>query len=115
MAPTIAPKIALASGLTVPEGVAAGVLPYQIITALRKGDKVTFEQCWEAMRAEGMPLNYSGRKVLQLRFPTEEAAEACRKRLIERLPDSDDIWIVSREISAQDFGQASESVVMGPG
>src|SRR5438046_2114783 len=31
-------KVALASGLTVPEGVAAGVLPYQIIYAHRKDD-----------------------------------------------------------------------------
>jgi hypothetical protein len=107
-------KVALASGLTVPEGVAAGMLPYQIITALRKGDKVTLEQCWEAMLAEGASQLF-GPKILQLRFPTEEFAEACRKRLIKRLPDSDDVWIVSRELTAQDFGQASESVAFGPG
>src|SRR5581483_83968 len=102
-------KVALASGLTVPEGVAAGVLPYQIITALRKGDKVTFEQCRDAMLAEGAS-QLLGPKVPQLRFPTEESAEACRKRLTKRLPGSDDIWMVTREITAQDFGQASESV-----
>src|SRR5690348_10361431 len=34
-------KVALASGLTVPEGVAAGMLPYQIIPARRKADNVT--------------------------------------------------------------------------
>lgn len=106
--------VALASGLTVPEGVAAGVLPYQIITALRKSDKVTFEQCWDAMLTEGASLLF-GPKVLQLRFPTEESAEACRKRLIKRLPGSDDIWIVTWDITAQDFGQASESVAIGPG
>ncbi len=107
-------KIALASGLTVPEGVAAGMLPYQIITALRKGDKVTLEQCRQAMLAEGASQLF-GPVVLQLRFPTEESADACRKRLIKRLPNSDDIWIVNREISAQDFGQPTESVVIGPG
>src|SRR5437588_9629452 len=37
-------RIALASGLTVPEAHAAGMLPYQIITALRRTDPVTFEQ-----------------------------------------------------------------------
>jgi hypothetical protein len=107
-------RVALASGLTVPEGVAAGMLPYQIITARRQGDKVTFEQCWDAMLAEGASQLF-GPKVLHLRFPTEEAAEACRKRLIKRLPSSDEIWIVSREITAQDFGQASESAAIGPG
>jgi hypothetical protein len=107
-------KVALASGLTIPEGVASGVLPYQIITALRKSDKATFEQCSEAMVAEGASQLF-GPKLLQLRFPTEESAEACRKRLINRVPESDDIWIISREITSQDFGQGSESVVMGSG
>src|ERR1043165_6723138 len=32
-------RIALASGLTVPEAQAAGMLPYQVIPALRKGDR----------------------------------------------------------------------------
>lgn len=107
-------KVALASGLTVPEGVAAGVLPYQIITALRKDDEVTLEQCHAAMLAEGASQLF-GPNVLQLRFPTQESAEACQKRLVDRLPNSDEIWLVSREISAQDFGQASESVAFGPG
>jgi hypothetical protein len=102
-------EVALASGLTVPEGVAAGMLPCQIITARRKNDKVTFEQCWEAMLAEGASQLF-GPNVLQLRFPTEESANECRNRLIKRLPNSDEIWIVTREITAQDFGQVSESV-----
>ncbi len=105
-------RIALASGLTVPEGVAAGMLPFQIITARRKGDKVTLEQCRKAMLEEGASQLFGPN--LQLRFPAEDAAEACRKRLIERLPNSDEIWIVSREISAQDFGEVGESVALGP-
>jgi hypothetical protein len=107
-------KVALASGLTVPEGVAAGMLPYQIIPAHRKADKVTLEQCREAMLAEGASKLF-GPNALQLRFPTEDAAEACRTRLVKRLPNSDEIWIVTREITAQDFGQVSESVALGPG
>ncbi len=107
-------RVALASGLTVPEGVAAGMLPYQIIAAHRKADKVTLEQCRDAMLAEGASQLF-GPNMIQLRFPTEDSAEACRKRLIKRLPNSDEIWIVSREISAQDFGQVSESVASGPG
>jgi hypothetical protein len=107
-------KVALASGLTVPEGIAAGMLPYQILAALLKGDKVTPEQCRKAMLEEGAS-ELVGPDLLQLRFPTEDSAEACRKRLIKRLPDSDEVWIVSREITAQDFGQASESVASGPG
>ncbi len=107
-------KVALASGLTVPEGVAAGVLPYQIIIAHRKGDRVTSEQCWQAMIGEGASQLF-GQKAPQLRFPTEESAEACRQRLVKKLAGSDDIWIVSREITAQDFFQLSESAAVEPG
>jgi hypothetical protein len=104
-------KIALASGITVPEGVAAGMLPYQITSALRKSDTVTLEQCSEAMRAEGASQLF-GSNVLQLRFPTQEAAEACRQRLIKRVPNSDDIWVVNRELTAQDFGQLPETIAL---
>ena len=107
-------KVALASGLTVPEGVAAGMLPYQIITALRKDDKATLEQCREAMLAEGASQLFASGG-LQLRFPTEQSVEACRKRLIRKVEQSDDIWIVTREMTAQDFGPASESLAVGPG
>ncbi len=44
-------RIFLASGLTVPEAHAAGMLPYQIIPALRSSDPVTAEQCRQAMLA----------------------------------------------------------------
>ena len=107
-------RVALASGLTVPEGAAAGMLPYQIITAHRKADEVTLEECRDAMLAEGASRLF-GPNIVQLRFPTEDSAEACRERLIKKLPNSDDIWVVYREITAQDFGQASESVAVGPG
>src|SRR5262245_28208609 len=46
-------KVALASGLTVPEAYAAGMLPYQILAALRQGDPVTAEQVRQAMLEEG--------------------------------------------------------------
>lgn len=97
-------KVALASGLTVPEAVASGMLPFQIIAARRKEDAVTLDQCKEAELAEGASQLF-GSETLQLRFPTEESAEACKRRLIEKLPGSDDIWVVLREVSAQDLGQ----------
>lgn len=46
-------RIALASGLTVPEAYAAGMLPYQVIAALRRTDPVTFEQARAAFLEEG--------------------------------------------------------------
>lgn len=101
-------KIALASGLTFPEATAAGMLPFQIGTALRKGDPVTFEQCRDAMLAEGASQLF-GPEVLQLRFASREEAEACRQRLVQRLPNSENVWVTNREIVAQDFGRAQDS------
>jgi hypothetical protein len=96
-------KVALASGLTVPESIAAGMVPYQVSAARRKSDTVTEKQCREAMLKEGASTLF-GPDVLQLRFPDEHSAEACRARLIKRLPNSDEIWIVTREITANDLG-----------
>jgi hypothetical protein len=94
-------KIALASGLTIPEGHAAGMLPFQILTAVRGSDPVTPEQCRQAMLEEGAS-TLMGPDAPQLRFPTEEDAEACRRRLIQRLPGSEPVWIINRELTAQD-------------
>src|SRR5947209_19910523 len=42
--PEFRDRIALASGLTVPEAQAAGWLPFQLIPAVRKNDPVTLDQ-----------------------------------------------------------------------
>ena len=90
-------KVALASGLTVPEAYAVGMMPFQIIPAVRRGDPVTPEQCREAMVAEGASTLLAADKP-QLRFTTEEEAEAARKRLVERLPESEPVWVVTQEV-----------------
>jgi len=90
-------RIALASGLTVPEAYGAGMLPFQIIPALRRGDSVTAEQCRRAMIEEGASTLLAADKP-QLRFASEEEAEAARKRLIERLPDSEPVWVITQEV-----------------
>lgn len=90
-------RIALASGLTVPEAHAAGMLAFQIMTAIRAGDPVTLDQCRQAMIEEGASTLF-GPDALQLRFESEEEAEACRKRLIRRLPGSEPVWIIAREV-----------------
>jgi len=46
-------RIALTSRLTVPEAHAAGMLPYQVFPAVRKGDRVTTDQCRQALIEEG--------------------------------------------------------------
>lgn len=90
-------RIALASGLTVPEAYGAGMLPFQIIPALRKGDPVTPEQCRQAMMEEGASTLLAGDKP-QLRFANEEEAEAARRRLAQRLPNSEPVWVVTQEV-----------------
>ena len=90
-------RIALLSGLTIPEAYESGMLPFQIIPALRRGDSVTLEQCHQAMIEQGASLLFDpGRP--QLRFSSEEAAEACRKRLADSLPGSEPIWQILQEV-----------------
>ncbi len=89
-------RIALAIGLTVPEAFEAGLLPFRITTALRRGDPVTAEQCREEMIAQGASVLLDPVKP-QLGFTTEQEAEACRQRLIRQLPGSEPIWIIAKE------------------
>ena len=91
--------IALANGLTMPEAHAAGMLPFQVIPALRKTDTVTLEQCREPMIAEGASdLGSPGRP--QLRFSTLAEAEAAITRLGRHLPASEPVWTI-----AEDYGR----------
>src|SRR5712691_6325057 len=90
-------RVALASGLTVPEAHAAGMLPYQVIAAVRRGDPVTMDECRNALIEEGASILF-GEDNPQLRFSTEEEAEAARKRLAERLPNSEPVWVITKEV-----------------
>lgn len=90
-------RIALASGLTVPEAYAAGMLSYQVVAGRRQGDPVTEEQVRQAMLEEGGSV-LADPSSIQLRFRSEEDAEAARRRLTQRLPGSGPIWILLREV-----------------
>lgn len=92
-----ADRIALAIGLTVPEAYEAGLLLFQVMPVLRKGDAVTAEQCAEAMIEQGASLLFDARKA-QLRFANEEEAEACLKRLVKALPGSEAVWVIAKEV-----------------
>jgi hypothetical protein len=90
-------RIALATGLTVPEARASGMLPFQIIPALRPGDPVTEQECRDAMIAEGASTLW-GTDMPRLFLATQEEAEACVARLAGRLPGSGPIWVISQEV-----------------
>ena len=91
-------RIALAVGLTVPEAHDAGILPVQVTTGLRSSDPVTMEQCRDAMVECGASV-LSNPAQPALRFATVEEAEQCVKQLVERLPGSEPVWIVSQEVA----------------
>jgi hypothetical protein len=98
-------RIALASGLTVPEAHAAGMLPYQVLAAVRTGDPVTMDQCRQALIDEGASTLF-GEDSPQLRFATADEAEAARKRLAERLPNSAPVWVIVKEVgTVEDWAQ----------
>jgi hypothetical protein len=103
--PSSRDRIALASGLTVPEAHAAGMLPYEIIPAVRKGDPLTEGEARQALMEEGGTQLGHWRKV-QLRLATQEEAEAARQRFIARFPGSEEAWVIHRDITAPDFAQA---------
>ena len=68
-----------------------------ILALLRKDDPVSWEACRDAMLAEGASLLF-GSKNPELRFATEEEAEAARQRLIVAVPGSDEVWVVTRDV-----------------
>ena len=100
-------RIALVSGLTVPEAHAAGMLPFQIIAAVRKSDPVSPDQIKQAMRDEGGSQLFHGNRP-QLRFATEVEAEAARQRLINRFPGTEDVWIIDRDVTSQDLAAVQD-------
>jgi hypothetical protein len=89
-------NVALAVGMTFPEAYESGMLPFQVIPLLRKGDPVSLEDCRRAMREEGASQLFPQGKP-ELRFLTEEQAEASIKRLVKRLPGSEPVWAVVQE------------------
>jgi hypothetical protein len=74
-------------------------LPYRVLALLRKGDPVSWEACREAMLVEGASILF-GSKSPELRFATEEEAEAARQRLIVAVPGSDEVWAVTRDVGS---------------
>lgn len=85
-------RIGIALGVTVPEAVRFGLLPYQVVPVARPTDRVSIDDCKKAMRDEGATIMPSGK--LELRFTTHELAEAAIERLISCLPGSEHVWLV---------------------
>jgi len=91
-------RIALAMGLTVPEAHDVGLLPFQVVAARRDSDKVTSEQCRRAMVEVGAS-TIAGPDRPMLRYATLAEAEEAVRRLVDILPQSDQIWVITQEVS----------------
>lgn len=97
-------RVALASGLTMPEAREAGMLPYEIIPVTRRGDPVTEEQAQEALLEEGGTRLAPGpRRKARLWCATEAEAEAARARLIRRIPGTEEVWVINREAGGDEY------------
>lgn len=94
-------NIALASGLTIPEAVALGLLRFRVIPTLRKSDGISQETCWETMRSVGASGLFDVNQP-QLYFATRSEAEQTIVELVKRLPGTDEIWTIVQEAGGMD-------------
>src|SRR5439155_18710113 len=68
-------RIALTSGLTVPDAHEAGLLPYEVIAAIRKGDSLKWPDAMNALLEEGASSLFHPLRP-RLLLATQEEAEA---------------------------------------
>lgn len=92
-----AERIAIPAGYTIPEARDLGLLPYSILSGLRRTDPITPERCHAALIAEGASI-VENPDAPDLRFPTMEDAIDAVHRLDRRLPGSRDIWIIAQDV-----------------
>lgn len=97
LGPEFADHIVLAAGYTIPEARDYGLLPYAILSGLRKSDPISAEDCRAALIAEGASVLANPDRP-ELRFPTMEDAMAAVSRLEKRLPGSRDIWLIAEDV-----------------
>lgn len=89
-------RIGVSLGLTVPEAVEMGKLPYSVVPLLRKTDPVGIEDCRRAMIKLGASV-LAGPDRPVLRFPTEAEAGRYRLKLTEILPGSEPVWAILQD------------------
>lgn len=97
-------RVAFAVGLTVEDAIEAGNLPFTILPSLRRTDAVTPEKVREVMADLGAVLE-AGDYPAVLRFSSREDAEACRRKLSQILPGSDDIWTIAQEVQRPEWAR----------
>jgi hypothetical protein len=100
-------RIALATGWTVPEAVELGLLPYEVLPAIREGDPITLKEANARMTELGasLLLGYDNPK---LRFARSADAEACVRKLVNTWPETKGIWVITKENGAVTIGETQQ-------
>ncbi|HYH68905.1 MAG TPA: hypothetical protein VD866_29700 [Urbifossiella sp.] len=96
-----ADRVAFALGYTTAEATAAGKLPYAVRPTLAA------EPTLDRAAVAAVVREYGGADDRRaafpaLRFPTREDAEACRQKLLDRLPGTEAVWTIAETVSPDD-------------
>lgn len=89
-------SITIALGATTLEAIDLGLLPYGVEPTIKEGDGVSPQRVDELLQGERAVATPSG---LILRFPSRDAAEAARQRLVEKSDER--FWALVRYESVQ--------------
>ena len=89
-------QLTVCLGLTVPEAVSIGLLPYEVVSARRRDESPSLAEYRQAILQVGASTLSSGEHP-RLRFAALEDAEAAMEHLLEKLPGSK--WIIKQEVS----------------
>jgi hypothetical protein len=89
-------RIALATGWTVPEAIELGLLPYEVLPAIREGDRVTLKEAKAKMIELGASL-LMGYDNPKLRFARSTDAEGFVRKLETTWPETKGIWVITKE------------------
>ena len=93
-----AEEITIAEGLTPPEALALGLLPFKVVPARKKNDTISEEAYQKALASEGA-IPVLGARARELRFARIEDAEETSARLKKALPESS--WAVVQELATE--------------
>jgi hypothetical protein len=91
--------ITLATGLTPPEALALGLLPWKLEPACKQDDAIPPKDYRRAVEAE-LPNTLLGPRARELRYARLDDAEAGLRRVEAALPGSR--WVVAQEVPVED-------------
>ena len=91
-------RIGFAVGYTEPEAVESGLLPFTVSPHLRKSDPLELRDKCRAAMIELGASDLWKKGYPRLRLPTEELANRYFEELIRRVPGSEEVWAVVKDM-----------------